>query len=116
MKPWRYADEDRPKGVCYDCGRPYGDEHGFPDLLVPNDVWEKINPTEHRGAGLLCPSCIVARCVHLGLERVPVVWTSGPFAPKSDPFHLDRINREWAAASPPDSAVSPPSKLGEVVG
>ena len=23
---------------CYDCKRSYGDEHGFPDLVVPHDV------------------------------------------------------------------------------
>lgn len=66
-----------PHGACYDCGRRYGNEYGFPDLVVPNDVWERISPRGHEG-GLLCPSCIVKRCHHEGIRCV-AKWTSGPF-------------------------------------
>lgn len=65
--------------VCHDCGRPYGDEHGFPDLLVPDDVWLRISP--HGGiGGLLCPSCICKRVYDAGLDRVEARFTSGPLA------------------------------------
>lgn len=64
---------------CHDCDRPYGDEHGFPDLIVPDDVWLRISP---RGdfSGLLCPSCICKRAHAAGLESVEARFMSGPFA------------------------------------
>lgn len=65
VDPWAYLDEDRPQGVCYDCGMPY---NLFADLLVDDWVWELINPTEHEGAGLLCPTCICNRIRVLGLK------------------------------------------------
>jgi hypothetical protein len=52
---------------CEDCGRPYGDEHGFPDLVIPNDVWRRISPAGDDG-GLLCPSCICARLHKAGIK------------------------------------------------
>jgi hypothetical protein len=64
-------------GACYDCGRHYGDEYGFPDLVLPNDVWAKISPRGDEG-GLLCPSCICRRAHALGMSGVPAVWASGP--------------------------------------
>lgn len=66
------------KAHCYDCYRPYGDEYGFPDLVVPNAIWLKISPTGHEG-GLLCPNCICQRCTKLGIKS-KAVFTSGPFA------------------------------------
>ena len=65
------------QGVCYDCGRKYGGEFGFPDLLIPNWVWKEIGPTGGQG-GLLCPSCIIRRCVLQGIE-CEARWASGPF-------------------------------------
>lgn len=65
---------------CHDCGRPYGDQFGFPDLVLPNDVWAQISPTGDEG-GMLCPSCIVRRCVAAGVE-CEATWTSGPFVHK----------------------------------
>lgn len=62
---------------CYDCGLAYTDP-GFPDLVVPHDVWAKISPTGDEG-GLLCPSCMCRRAANLGLEKVPAVFRSGPF-------------------------------------
>jgi hypothetical protein len=62
---------------CYDCGRPYGDEHGFPDLIVPLEVWNRISPTGNSG-GLLCPSCICKRLYDAGIRRVEAAFMSGP--------------------------------------
>lgn len=62
---------------CYDCKRPYGDEYGFPDLLLQKFVWTKISPKKNFG-GLLCPSCIIKRLGDLGLENVPACFVSGP--------------------------------------
>lgn len=45
---------------CFDCGREYGAEHGFPDLLIPYWAWKEISPTGDEG-GLLCPSCMCKR-------------------------------------------------------
>lgn len=66
----RYSDGKRPKGVCYDCKRAY---NTFPDLVVPDDVWEKINPTNHQGAGILCPTCIAQRLQLLSIGPVNCV-------------------------------------------
>lgn len=66
------------QGACYDCGRRYGGEFGFPDLVVPHDIWAKISPTGDEG-GLLCPSCMCRRAIDAGLERVPAIFRSGPF-------------------------------------
>ena len=62
---------------CYDCGRQYGNEHGFPDLLIPDWAWEKISPTKN-GGGLLCPSCICRRLHKAGIKDIPSAFTSGP--------------------------------------
>lgn len=51
---------------CYDCQRPYGSP-GFPDLVIPHDIWNRISPTGH-GGGLLCPSCLIARLAEAGIE------------------------------------------------
>jgi hypothetical protein len=64
----KYTDSERPLGKCYDCGIPY---HDFADLEIPDDIWEKINPTYHEGAGLLCPNCIGLRLRELELFDVP---------------------------------------------
>lgn len=89
---------------CYDCGRAYGDEHGFPDLVVPHAVWAKIGPTRDEG-GLLCPSCMCHRADAAGVECV-ALFRSGPFASTGDAFdamlaalrELVRINEEHDAA------------------
>lgn len=62
---------------CDDCGRPYGDEHGFPDLIVPNYIWRQISPTKDNG-GLLCPSCICKRLSDAGIREVEGSFMSGP--------------------------------------
>lgn len=53
--------------ACYDCQRPYGQEHGFPDLIIPYWAWKQISPTGDDG-GLLCPSCICHRLAMSGVQ------------------------------------------------
>lgn len=64
---------------CHGCARPYGAEHGFPDLVVPDSIWERISPTGGHG-GLLCPSCICERLHKAGIESCPGEFKSGPLA------------------------------------
>lgn len=66
----------QPKGACADCGRRYGDEYGFPDLLIPDKAWLAISPKGHEG-GLLCPSCICRRLHEAGIKAVGR-FVSGP--------------------------------------
>lgn len=61
---WKYQEHERPKGKCYDCKEPYA---SFPDMIIPDHLWEKINPTYYEGAGILCPTCICKRLDELGL-------------------------------------------------
>lgn len=63
---------------CGDCGRAYS---LGPDLVVPDDVWERISPSGDEG-GTLCPNCIHDRLVAQGFEyaSVPAAFTSGPMA------------------------------------
>lgn len=78
FKQW--LTDRRMQGCCFDCGRRYGDEYGFPDLVVSDDVWLKISPTGDEG-GLLCPSCICRRLYIAGLQTV-AVFRSGPLREK----------------------------------
>lgn len=66
----------KPVG-CDECGRPYGDEHGFPDLIIPLHIWKRISPHGHEG-GLLCPSCICAALYRAGISDCPAAFFSGP--------------------------------------
>lgn len=61
---------------CQDCERPYGDEHGFPDLIIPFWAWKQISPSGDDG-GLLCPSCICHRLAISGI-RCEGAFMSGP--------------------------------------
>jgi regulator of replication initiation timing len=64
--PWKYTKEERPCGTygkCYDCGMPYSE---FPDMVLPNELWELINPSQYKGAGLLCPTCMANRLDFIG--------------------------------------------------
>lgn len=81
---------------CFDCGRTYGDEYGFPDLVVPHDAWKRISPTGDEG-GLLCPSCICKRAHDAGIKAT-ARFTSGPFvqpdavpASESDTEECERL-------------------------
>lgn len=48
----------KPRASCDACGRPYGDENGFPDLIIEDWAWKEISPNGNEG-GLLCPCCIL---------------------------------------------------------
>lgn len=61
--------------TCHDCGREYG-EPGFPDLVIPHDVWNSISPAGNEG-GLLCPSCLCERLEKAGIKTTGK-FTSGP--------------------------------------
>jgi hypothetical protein len=63
--------------VCADCSRLYGDEHGFPDLVIDHAAWRTISP-DGEGNGMLCPSCICGRLHKAGLEQVVGTFRSGP--------------------------------------
>lgn len=42
---------------CQECGHKYS-----LDLLIPDDLWEKIRPKgKSKGAGLLCGMCIIRK-------------------------------------------------------
>jgi hypothetical protein len=68
---------------CHDCARPYGHEHGFPDLIIPYWAWKQISPSGDDG-GLLCPSCICKRLDAAGIScegafmSGPIISVSGP--------------------------------------
>jgi hypothetical protein len=69
--------EHLAEGVgCFDCGRRYGDGHGFPDLIIPYEAWRQISPSGDDG-GLLCPSCICKRLHDAGI-RCEGAFMSGP--------------------------------------
>lgn len=61
---------------CFDCSRSYGDEYGFPDLIIPFWAWVKISPNGD-DSGLLCPSCICKRLKTAGI-RCEGAFMSGP--------------------------------------
>ncbi|MGE5438024.1 MAG: hypothetical protein ACM3O3_12495 [Syntrophothermus sp.] len=67
---WRYTKEEvlnnnfPKRSCCYDCGIKYVD---FQELLVSNELWEKIRPSPYEHGGLLCPRCIADRAAYLGL-------------------------------------------------
>jgi len=63
------------QAYCEDCKRPYGEEHGFPDLIIPYEAWQRISPTGGE-EGLLCPSCICRRLYEVGI-RCPGAFMSG---------------------------------------
>lgn len=64
------------KAGCDNCGRPYGHEHGFPDLIIPYESWIRISPSGDEN-GLLCPSCICERLHDAGI-KCPGAFMSGP--------------------------------------
>jgi len=78
-----FSDEERPKSQCYDCGLPY-DDPSWIEAIVPDSVWEVINPTYHAGAGLLCINCMAKRCAESGLVNVPIQLTAGPFVVRTE--------------------------------
>jgi hypothetical protein len=71
---------------CADCRLPYSDD-GWCDCVVPDDVWEQINPSKEHG-GVLCLHCMARRIHRLGLDGVPLKVTSGPFSQEAWVDHL----------------------------
>jgi hypothetical protein len=64
--PWKYTEEERPCGsacYCWDCKLPYGE---LQDMVLSSELWEKINPSQYRGSGILCPTCIANRLDFIG--------------------------------------------------
>ena len=52
--------------TCQSCGRKYR-----VDLLVPDELWEKIKPPDKpKGAGLLCGICIMTKIEDIGEYNV----------------------------------------------
>lgn len=76
---------------CIDCRRQYGDEFGFPDLVIDNESWKAISPNNDEG-GLLCPSCICKRLHNAGLENVAGVFRSGPLCKPTPPAEQPTAN------------------------
>jgi len=74
---------------CFDCQRPYGHEHGFPDLIIPYWAWKRISPTGDDG-GLLCPSCICKRLHDAGIS-CEGAFLSGPI--RSVSAHAMELDR-----------------------
>lgn len=97
---------------CQDCERPYGDEHGFPDLVIPYDAWQQISPSGDDG-GLLCPSCICKRLHNAGI-RCEGAFMSGPIISVSEPTMsaLRRVENIELAISGRDNAWSGVCKRG----
>jgi hypothetical protein len=91
---------------CEDCKRPYGDEHGFPDLIIPYDAWKCISPTGDDG-GLLCPSCICKRLHAKGI-RCEGAFMSGPIESVSRPtmYALRRVENIELAIAGRDNALA----------
>lgn len=78
---WQYTDDERACWEyckCYDCGLQYSCD-AWCDVVIPNKYWEMINPTYHKGSGLLCFNCIAHRLTILKLKNIPIKITSGPF-------------------------------------
>ena len=76
-------DARRMRCCCFDCGRAYGCEYGFPDLVIPDDDWRAISPTKDFG-GLLCPSCICRRLYDAGVSTAGI-FVSGALCEGSEP-------------------------------
>lgn len=74
---------------CFDCQRPYGHEHGFPDLVIPHWAWVRISPSGDDGS-LLCPSCICKR-LHDAKISCEGAFLSGPI--KSVSEHAMELHR-----------------------
>lgn len=75
---------ERMEMPCHDCERPYGNENGFPDLIIPFWAWKRISPTGDDG-GLLCPSCICKRLHDAGIY-CEGAFMSGPIESVSRPM------------------------------
>lgn len=81
-RKWKYTAKEYDYTIeiaCYDCGLWYSGS-AWADIVLPNELWELISPTDRQGGGLLCFNCMNRRLEFLGLEEVPFEIGSGPFA------------------------------------
>ena len=93
-RKWKYTEGELSPGQCYDCGLWYGCD-AWADVTVENDIWEMINPSHHKGGGLLCFNCMVMRLAFLGLEKVKFYVGSGPFAYADEtPWGVENLETE----------------------
>lgn len=71
---WVFTDTGDPipePCLCQMCGLPFK-----VDVMVPDDVWERIKPAgKPPGAGLLCGQCILAR---IETQHTHGVWRLAP--------------------------------------
>ena len=75
------------------CGLLYSDP-GWCDCYIPDEAWAVIAPRSN-GGGVLCITCMARRLRSAGLDRVPLMVTSGPFL--MSPW-VDEIERLQALA------------------
>ena len=68
---WKFKDNERPESKCYDCGKPYG-EKDWHDVVISDELWEAINPTYHKRAGLLCGNCMIHRLSLMNINEVTI--------------------------------------------
>ncbi len=66
---------------CEDCGALYGSD-GWCDVIIPDEIWNSL------AAGLLCFRCMTRRIVAKGLQDVPVIVASGPYADANEAWRL----------------------------
>lgn len=64
---------------CAGCGLPYSSDK-WCDCVVSDKIWAMISPRSD-GGGVLCFNCMTGKLVALGLEKVPIKITSGPWLP-----------------------------------
>lgn len=73
-RQWKYSDTERDcskYGLCYDCELPY---EAFPvEFVIDHEQWELINPTYHKGSGLLCYDCMIERLKIVNVRIVTVL-------------------------------------------
>lgn len=81
---------------CHDCGLAYG-KPGWCDAHIPDETWARISPTGDEG-GILCISCIARRLVEAGIDDVPLMIGSGPWANEVDGLYNEAWRKGRAVA------------------
>lgn len=88
--------------LCRSCGVRYRG-----DLMVPDEVWEKIKPEgKAEGAGLLCANCIVGRIREQGIWSAAQAFDVDDAPPRAVQTHqhLRRAVRRMERIWPPRAA------------
>lgn len=69
MRQWKHDNYLERGAICLDCEIPYP----FPvEMIIADEQWEAISPTNERGCGLLCHRCMIERLREKGITRVDV--------------------------------------------